>query len=177
MLQPAELSTLVAVLLIFPIFFRIFRKNIIGEFIAGVVLGIFFEIATEPVWDYHLTWYLYKDVSPIIMLGWGVSFTILVKLSDWFYKKVYHKKQVNLFDLRLFASDLIVGTTWLTAVELFGINVLHGWNYSPELGWHIMIPIINFPLEAVLALALFSLVMPTFVRHWQKKLDLIKSKK
>jgi hypothetical protein len=164
-----EIFVIVETAIVFGLFF-VLGKSIWRQWIAGVVLGILFELLTEPYWNYHLSFYLFRDLSPIIMLGWGSSFVLVVNFSEWIYKRIFKRKRVDIFDRRLFITDFLASLVVLTAMEYVGVNILHGWDYnSAVLGWQIMIPYLNLPLEALFGLAIVAFMLPTYVRHWGQK--------
>lgn len=167
-----DLGILATIILNPILFWFIGKRNVTGEMICGTLIGIFIELITEPDWDYNLKFYIYKDVSPLVILGWGVSFSWVVAVSDFVYKLWVKGKKVKLFDKRVLLTDFVCGTIMFVSVEVFAMHVLHAWTYSPILGWTLIVPIINYPFEGVLGSMLAALILPTFVRYWQKSFDI-----
>ncbi|MBD3242184.1 MAG: hypothetical protein GF331_16450 [Chitinivibrionales bacterium] len=46
------------------------------------------------------------------------------------------------------------------------MNLLGLWRYLPVTNWTTMVPLIQYPLEALVGAAMFAMVLPTFVRFW-----------
>lgn len=132
--------------------------------LAGVIIGVANEFMTEPNWTYHMRFYIWRDISPFTILGWGPMFTMLVGFSDCLYHKLFHDWPKR--DWRVVLTDLIVGVPMLLGGELFGLNVLKNWEYNAILGWTTMIPVINYPLEGVMVMIFFIIAVPAVVRYW-----------
>lgn len=150
------------------VFKRFANRNVMGDIIAGTIIGCFIEFATEPLWDYHLKFTLYKDVAPSIPLGWGVMFAIVVWLSEKMYCRILKKDTVAPYDKRIFIFDLIGAAAIALPLETIGLKS-GVWDYREDLlqwNWG-TIPFIEMPYEALVGYMLLMLVAPTFVRYWQ----------
>lgn len=153
-------------------FRRFGKRNVLGELIAGTMIGCFIEFATEPLWDYHFRFNLYKDVPPCIILGWGVMFTLVVVLSEALYKAVLRKDRVNPTDKRIFLFDLVGAVMVAFPIETIAMK-LGVWDYN----YHILnwnwgeVPFFKMPYEALFGYCLLMLVGPSFVRCWEKPFE------
>ncbi|OVE77927.1 hypothetical protein BVX98_01630 [bacterium F11] len=151
------------------IFKRFAKRNIIGEIIAGIMIGVFLEFSTEPLWDYHFIITVYKGNTPLsVILGWGVMFAMVTFVSEKLYCWFFKQKQILAHDKRIFITDVIGGMLVGLPIEMSGLK-LGVWNYRYEvLDWNWgFLPFFNMPYEALMAYALLMLVGPTFVRYWQ----------
>ncbi len=150
----------------------VFKKDLTGMFVAAMILGVTVEWLTEAYWDYHLNVYIVRDISFFIIMGWGYSFTFFVLISNAIYKKVFHCKEVALFDKRILIFDIIIGPLWFISNEFVAMKMLHLWDYSECARWNHIIPVLDYPFEAFIASILFALVFPSFVRYWGKEFQL-----
>jgi hypothetical protein len=150
------------------LFWRFARRNVIGDMIAGAMIGAFNEFATEPLWDYHFRWTIYKDVPLSVVLGWGMMFAIIVFLSEKIYCKALKQAAVRPYDKRIFISDLLAGVAVGLTFEVTGYKA-GVWSYNTAvLDWTWgTIPFVNLPVEALVGYSLLTLIGPTFVRYWQ----------
>jgi hypothetical protein len=150
----------------------LFKKDLTGMVAASMILGAAIEFLTAAYWDYHLSVYLFRKISLFVIMGWGYSITFFILISNTVFKKVTGRETVPAFDPRILLIDMVVGPVWFIANELIAMKILHLWEYSECSGWHIDILGFGYPLEALIAVVLFSLVFPTFVRHWGKRFTL-----
>ncbi|MCK5242244.1 hypothetical protein KAR34_07320 [bacterium] len=138
--------------------------------IPGAVLGLANELITEPEWTYALQWYIWRDVSLVVAMGWGIVFAWIITLSDIVYYKLFHEdpngKQVRY--LRLLATDFLVGVPIVVGNELLGLHILKVWKYNSILGWDTIIPIIQYPLEGLICAVVFVLAVLNTVRFWKR---------
>ena len=151
------------------LFHRYARRNVAGEMLAGAVVGVFWEISTEPLWDYHFVVTVYKDIPPGIVLGWGVLFTLAVFVSEKLYTLIFRRNSIIEYDKRIFITDLLAAP--LVGLPLEKTGMLAGvWDYHYELlNWSgIVVPVFGMPLEALIGYGLLMLTGPTFVRYWQR---------
>ena len=133
---------------------------------AGLLLGAAVEFMTEPEWRYDLQVYVWRDVSPFVMAGWGVMFAWVVALSDGLYRRWFGDRPgAGGLDPRRKLTDLLVGVPLLLGNELLGLHVLQVWRYAGILEWNTMLPVIGYPWEGVVALVFFLLAMPAAVRY------------
>lgn len=153
-------------------FRRFLRRDIKGDIIAGAMIGGFIEFSTEPLWDYHFKFTIYKDIPPSVPLGWGVMLAMVVYVSEKLYCLALGRKDILPHDRRIFIFDVIGGT--LVGVPLEAIGLRAGvWSYNYDIlhwTWG-TVPFLRMPYEALFGYALLMLTAPTFVRYWQKSLD------
>lgn len=156
-------------------FFRRFaRRNVSGEMIAGSMIGLFNEFATEPLWDYHFRINFYKDAPVGIVLGWGVMFALVVFASEKLYCAFLRKDRIEPHDKRIFIFDMLAGALIAFPVETLCLKI-GAWDYHWELlrwDWG-RVPFFNMPYEALAGYMLLMLVGPTFVRYWETTFDSI----
>ena len=163
-----EITTTAAVLLMCLLFKLWLRQPWWRLFFGGLMLGVATEFITEPEWQYSLKVYIWRDVSPFIMVGWGVLFVWWITISDALYRVWFRAEPGGAGGFwRLRLLDAMVGLPLCLANEIFGMQVLKIWTYSPILHWNLMIPILNYPLEGLLSAFLFSLYAPQAVRYWK----------
>ncbi|OGS19029.1 MAG: hypothetical protein A2219_02505 [Elusimicrobia bacterium RIFOXYA2_FULL_50_26] len=151
------------------LFWKLLRRNVVGDLIAGTIIGMYIEFATEPLWDYHFVVTVYKDIPPGIVLGWGVLFTLAVFVSEKLYTLIFRRNSIIEYDKRIFITDLLAAP--LVGLPLEKTGMLAGvWDYHYELlNWSgIVVPVFGMPLEALIGYGLLMLTGPTFVRYWQR---------
>lgn len=150
----------------------VFKKDVTGMLLAGMLIGLCIEFITEAYWNYSLIVYLYKDISLFVIMGWGYSFTLYLLLSGWLFRFIVRSKNVYAHDLRLLLMDIFIGPIWFLSNELLGMKGLHLWTYSECAGWTHPIPWLwGYPLEGVIGAIFLSTVMPSFVRYWAQPLS------
>jgi hypothetical protein len=151
------------------LFWKLAKRNVVGDLIAGSIVGMFVEFASEPLWNYHFKLTIWKDVSPGIIMGYGVLLTLAVFFSEKLYKWWFKQPKVQPYDKRIFITD-ILAAAWI-ALPLEKIGMITGvWDYNQDiLQWSsIYIPIVNLQIEVLVGYALLMLIAPSFVRYWQK---------
>ncbi|MFN0118739.1 MAG: hypothetical protein ACKVQC_10685 [Elusimicrobiota bacterium] len=163
-----EIWTYVQIPIYVFLFKRFAKRNIVGDLIAGSIMGVYIEFATEPLWDYHFKLTVYKDIPLSIIFGWGVMFTLVTFFSEKMYCWILKKKAIIPYDKRIFIFD-VVGAI-LIGFPLEAIGLKSGiWDYRYDLlqwDWG-TVPLIQMPLEALVGYGLLMLLAPTFVRYWQ----------
>lgn len=159
-----------------PVAWLVFRKfakrNVLGELIAGAIIGVFIEFSTEALWDYHFRITVYKDIPLCVILGWGLMFTLATYFSERLYRWVFRKDSVDDTDKRIFLTDAFSALAIALPLEKLGL-VLGLWEYNPEIGqweWG-QIPFFDMPWEVLFGYTVLMLVGPTFVRHWERELE------
>ncbi len=164
-----ELLTLAALLISWLVFRYRLKRNFWHMWIPGAILGLAVEFMTEPEWTYSLQCYLWRDISPFVIAGWGIVFTWLVTISDYCYRKMFGAPPGTRGprDPRLWLTDIIVGIPLFLGNELFGLHIIKIWQYNTVLRWDTMIPLIDYPLEGLVAIICFSLAVPAAVRYWK----------
>jgi hypothetical protein len=160
-----EIVSVVAVLGTYSIFRFVFHQRIGRMMIGGMLLGLAIEFSTEPEWNYSLKCYIWRDVSPFVIMGWGAHMTWLVLFSEYLFKKIFGAEPGN--DFRLLITDVLAGVPILTTGELLGLHVLKIWNYDACLNWHTMIPVIQYPVEAIAPMIALALGVPSVLRFWR----------
>ncbi|MFA6434772.1 MAG: hypothetical protein WCW52_08750 [Elusimicrobiales bacterium] len=154
------------------LFRRFAGRNVTGEMTAGVMIGVFNEFATAPLWDYHLRLNIYKHTPLAVVLGWGVMFTLVTFISEKLYCFFLGKAVIEAKDKRIFIFDVISGALVAFPLETLGVK-LGVWSYRYEIlqwDWG-MVPFFKMPYEALVGYSLFMLIGPTFVRYWEKALE------
>ena len=146
----------------------IFKKDLTGMYLAGMLMGLTIEYITEAYWKYSLKVFIWPnspiwgDISFYVFLAWGYSFSMFVLFSNWLFKKM---TRLPVTDARTIVFDMILSPLWFVPYEFFGMQILHLWGYTCCSGWTTIIPVLNYPLEGVIGAMLFGLVLPSFVRH------------
>jgi hypothetical protein len=159
--------------LVWYLFKRYAKRNVAGELISGAIFGVFFEMTTEPLWDYHFAITFYRDIPVGVVTGWMVMFTLVVFISEKLYCFVLHKEHIVPRDKRIFIFDLIAGTLVALPMETIGAK-LGVWTYRNDLlkwDWNTLIPFFNMPYELIMGYSLVMLIAPTFVRYWEKSFE------
>lgn len=154
------------------LFRRFAKRNVLGEMAAGTIIGAFNEFATEPLWDYHLHITIYKDTPLVVVLGWGVMFTLVTFISEKMYCAFLKKTHIVGKDKRIFIFDVL--SSAIVAFPLETLGVKSGiWTYRYDrLNWDWgTVPFFNMPYEALVGYMLLMLVAPTFVRYWQRPFE------
>jgi hypothetical protein len=151
------------------LFKRFAKRDIVGDLIAGTMIGCFIEFSTEPLWVYHFKITIYKHNTPLsVVLGWGVMFTLVVFLSEKLYCKFLKQPSIIPYDKRIFLFDVLAGVMIGLPFETLGLksgvwdyryDILQ-WNWGEVLFFHML-------YEALFGYALLMLIAPTFVRYWQ----------
>ncbi len=151
----------------------IFKKDLTGMFLAGMLMGLTIEYITETYWQYSFKLFIWPgnpiwgDISFFVILGWGYSFSMFVLFSNWLFKKMTGLPVTNPL---VMVFDAILAPLWFIPYEILGMQVLHLWKYTTCSKWTTLIPILNYPVEGVIGAMLFGLVLPSFVRLWGNKL-------
>lgn len=153
-------------------FRRYFKRDMTGEMIASAIVGVVWEIATEPLWDYHFSITYYKDAPLAELTGWMVMFPLVILLSEKLYRTVLKKEKLLPHDKRIFLFDIISAQVICLPLEAAGAK-LGVWTYRLDiLGWHWgAIPFFDLPLEVPFGYSLLMLIAPTFIRYWQKDFE------
>lgn len=167
-----EIWTYVQVPVMVYVFKRFAKRNVIGDLVAGSIIGLFIEFATEPLWDYHLQITIYKDTPLSIILGWGVMFTLVVFASEKLYLWILRRDTIKPYDKRIFLFDVVAAAAIAFPLETIGLKA-GIWDYRYDLlqwDWG-TVPFFEMPYEALVGYALLMLVAPTFVRYWEASFE------
>jgi hypothetical protein len=148
------------------------RRNVLGDLLAGMLIGFFWEYSTEALWTYHLQVNVYKDIPLAILLGWGVMFTLAVFVSEKLFFLFFKSHESCRPDLRVFITDVTAAFLVGLPIEKFGL--LTGlWDYNYEiLHWSLARdPIFKMPYEVLVGYGLLMMIAPTFVRYWHSAIE------
>lgn len=168
-----EILGFIEVPLVWYLFKRYGKRNVMGEMIAGGIFGLFFEVASEPLWDYHMAVTFYRDTPVVAITGWMVMFTLVVVISQKLYCLALHKTSIQPHDKRIFIFDILAGILVGLPLETFGARA-GVWTYRTDLlhwNWNSLIPFFDMPYEVIWCYALLMLIAPTFVRYWESSLE------
>lgn len=150
------------------LFRRLARRNMAGEIAAGAIVGLVWEISTEPLWDYHLALTVYRDVPLAVIAGWSFMLTLVPWLSEKLYCRVLGEPALRPHDKRIFFFDILSALVVCLPLETLGARS-GVWTYRQDLlqwDWG-LIPLFNMPYELLFGYSLLMLVAPTFVRYWE----------
>jgi|GEM_PF-999426 len=170
LLKAIEITALAVPAAMWYTFHKWLDRDILGDLIAGALIGVFWEYSTEALWSYHMMVNIYKDIPLAIIFGWGVMFSLAVFVSEKLYILLFHAKQEDEHDLRVFITDVIAAFIVGLPIEKFGL-VCGLWDYHYEiLNWSpARDPIFRMPYEVLVGYALLMMIAPTFVRFWHEK--------
>jgi hypothetical protein len=146
----------------------LFHTDLSGMLITGMLAGLLLEWTTEVYWQYHLSIYIWRDVSLYVVLGWGYNFTYLTLLSDSAYRKFRGISRLD-GSMGILLCDGLIGIVFFVANEFIGMRLLHLWDYNPIADWTHIIPFLGYPIEGVFGALLLAMVFPSFVRHWEMR--------
>jgi len=146
---------------------RLWHKPFWSLVFAGMLTGLCVEYMTEPAWTYFMQFYIWRDISPFVVIGWGINLTWVVLLSEKLCSIFFGKHAGMRGDKRLFLTDVLIGVPYFLGSELIGLHVLKVWQYNENLRWNTILPVLHYPLEGVVAILFFSLAFPWMVRYWQ----------
>ncbi|MCB4757027.1 MAG: hypothetical protein LHV69_08405 [Elusimicrobia bacterium] len=163
-----EIFTYVEIPLVWYLFKHYAKRNVLGDIIAGTIVGVLIEFITEPLWNYHFVITYFKDTPVTLPTSWGITFAIITYFSERLYCKFLEKDEVRLYDKRILVFDLVVGIPLGLLCEIIGLKSgIWEYNYG-LLKWNWgEIPFVHMPYEALVGYALLMLSVPTFVRYWQ----------
>lgn len=158
--------------LVWYLYKRYAGRNMAGEMIASAIVGVVWEIATEPLWDYNFVVTYYRDCPVAGLTGWMIMFPTVVYFSERFYCAVLKKDKLLSHDRRIFIFDVITAALVCLPLETAGAK-LGVWTYRQDLlkwDWG-FIPFFNMPWEIIFGYSLLMLIAPTFVRYWEKDFE------
>lgn len=154
------------------LFRRYARRNVLGEMIAGLIVGVFWEMATEPLWDYHLHIKFYRDTPVAVLAGWAFMLTLVPYLAEKLYCAFLGKDRLEPHDPRIFVFDVISAAVVCLPLETLGAKT-GVWTYRQDLlqwNWG-LIPFFKMPWELLAGYSLLMLIAPTFVRYWERDFE------
>jgi hypothetical protein len=158
--------------LVWYLFKRFAKRDVLGEMTAGVIIGAFNEFATAPLWAYHFRINIYKTTPLAVVLGWGVLFALVVFASEKLYQFLFKKPLTDIRDKRILLCDVVCAAAIAFPVETLSMR-LGIWDYHYELlkwDWG-TVPFFNMPYEALFGYCLLMLVGPSFVRLWERPFE------
>ena len=150
------------------LFRKLAKRNITGDILAGSMLGMFYECATEPLCNYHFKITIYRDIPLAVIFAWGAMFAMVVFFSEKLYCSFLGKKKIVPYDKHIFIFDVLAGAIIGFPLGSMGSR-LGLWEYRCDLfqwNWS-EIPFFRMPPEILVAYMLIMLTGPTFVRYWQ----------
>lgn len=154
------------------LFRRYARRNVAGEMIAGAIVGVCWEICTEPLWDYYFRVTFYRDAPVAVITGWMVMFALITFVSEKLYCLFLRRDSILPRDKRIFLFDVLAAAVVSLPMETMGAK-LGVWSYRQDIlkwDWG-FIPFFNMPWEIMFGYSLLMLVTPTFVRYWEKSFE------
>ncbi len=148
------------------------KRNVLGELIAAGIVGVFWEIATEPLWDYNFRINFYRDTPAAVITGWMIMLTLVPIISEKLFRLVFKKDPIADKDKRIFLFDIVTAIFICLPMEAVGAH-FGVWTYNIDvLGWDWgIIPFFNLPWELIMGYSLLMLIAPTFVRYWQGEFE------
>ncbi|MFH0868902.1 MAG: hypothetical protein V1839_01605 [archaeon] len=132
------------------------KKSYLPAYLAGMAYGLFWEIATEPLFNYTGAFnvFIWKDIPLAIIIGWGASIAGFQILSDF----VHSKYKIKFNTLKSLAADALVAGLFGFAMEYLGSHNLVMWTYPatslPLIAGMPVIWIIGWVMSGLLNLSL-----------------------
>lgn len=167
-----ELSSFVQLPLMWLLFRKFGKVDVLRSMVAGAVVGCFIEFSTEPLWAYHYRITVYKDVPLAVVLGWGFLLTLVTTASNSVYRRLVSTGSGR--DWRRVVCDVCAGVAVALPLEAIGLKSgVWDYNYAALQWTWGTLPVIEMPYEALLGYALLMLVAPTYVRYWSNESSLI----
>lgn len=154
------------------LFKRFARRNVAGEMIGAAIVGIMWEMVTEPLWDYHFRITFYKDTPVAVITGWMVMLTLIVFVAEKLYCYFLRKERIAGRDKRVFVFDVIGASLVALPMETVGAK-LGVWTYRQDIlkwDWG-TIPFFNMPWEIMMGYSLLMLIVPTYIRYWEHSFE------
>lgn len=103
------------------------KKSYLPAYLVGIIFGLFWEVATEPLFNYqNFAFYIWKDVPLAIILGWGVSIAGFKIISDL----IHSKYKIKFNTLESLAIDLLVAGILGVSMEFLGSHNFAIYTYS-----------------------------------------------
>jgi len=154
------------------LFRRYARRDVTGELTAAAIVGVMWEMATEPLWDYNFRVTFYKDAPVAVVTGWMVMLTLIVFLAEKGYTRLLKKDRIARGDKRIFLFDVAAAALVALPMETAGAK-LGVWSYRQDLlqwDWG-LIPFFGMPWEIMAGYSLLMLIVPTFIRTWEGEFE------
>lgn len=110
---------------------KIRKTLLIGPFIIGIIIGVWWEIAAESDFNYTgFSVYIWKDVPLAILVLWGVAIAGFILISDFFQEKLPIFKKGNKTELKncLF-WDVTIASLFGVCMEILGSMFFSMWTY------------------------------------------------
>ena len=137
------------------------RKDNFGLLAGGLIIGVFIEFFFEYSWSYCdcLRPFLWRDVSLIIILGWGAITYFALSISSLVSKKIKPNSE-----LISFISDIVIIQIMLIINEQL-MSHFKFWTYQNDIHPHLFAQLIGF--------LLLSVIITSTARYMEKKGKLI----
>ena len=144
------------------------NKNLTGDVLVGLIIGLVWEIVTGRLWLYDIkkliVFYVLGNEIPIaVIFAWG---TVLMSSSllTWLLQKKLFKK---MDDVTYFIGGLISILLVCIPSETFGYNI-GLWTYYFT-GY--IVPLINLPLYVVGAWFFFGIVFLATIKVYEDEIE------
>lgn len=152
----------VVFVLLIPLLIVAKRKNILGEFLLGMVFGIIWELITKPFWDYNTPLNIIDDISILLVIAWGVIFVS----TTWYAESIK-----NRFEFRsYFIPDLISSMIGL-AFEWIFFTIYSAWEYAPVIVEDGVVPLLDLPVFVVLGWPVLVVIYNNFIRTYDPMIE------
>ena len=145
-----------------------FRKNLIGELIIGLILGLVWEIVTGRMWLYDVNklivfYVLGNEISVAVVIAWSVVLTASA-LFTWLLQKNIFKK-IN--DMTYFVSGLISIPLICITAELIGYKAgLWRYYFTDNL-----VPLLNLPAYVIGAWFLLGTIFLATIKVYEDEIE------
>jgi hypothetical protein len=168
--QVLELVSFVVPVAVWLGFHLVLKRNVLGDMIAGFVVGCFVELFTASYWNYHFAITVYKDLPLCVLLGWGMMFALGAYVSELLYRWWTKRSQIAPDDPRVLVTDILGGLVIVVPAEVVSLRSgIYEYNYS-VLEWtpH-QVPVLDLPYMAFVCYAFLLVIGLTFVRTWRNR--------
>ena len=145
-----------------------FRKNLTGEIIIALFIGLFWEIVTGRMWVYDIKKLIVfniigNEIPVAVVFAWGVVLSAST-LFSWLLQKNIFKK---MNDITYFIGGLISIILICITSELIGYNT-GLWEYYFG---GILIPILNLPVYVLGAWFFFGTVFLATIKVYEDEIE------
>ena len=148
---------------------KFFKKDLTGELVAGVSLGLFWEILTNDEWNYDtsrmISFYIGKAEIPLeILMGWSLVLAGSILATEIMQRKLKWHGKLSFFVLGLI-SIFVLGF----ATEVIGVNT-GLWNYPDNRGVYTIGSLI-LPNRVVGGWMYFGILFLTVIKFYEHVLE------
>jgi len=145
-----------------------FRKNLTGEVIIALIIGLVWEIVTGRMWLYDIkkliVFYILGNEIPIaLVIAWGAVLTATVLLTWLLQKKIF--KKVN--DITYFVGGLISILLICITAESIGYNAGLWTYYFTEN----ILPLVNLPVYIISWCFFFGTVFLATIKVYEDEIE------